>query len=194
MTPVNEGQIAQFSYHAQPMCIFTLLTDQHCPAPSVAQIPPQDDLTCATVALDRVYGDAAPERQTTTFLLGRETALLRPRIRPARPVGHAPDRQGQTRRARMTADGTATDRAPVRPTHPTHLVIVSARRTRPARPSVWLPVEQANTAARTALCAAAPAMAAPDHGQRTVAHVVALIGIFMSLAETAAAQQVLSLF
>jgi hypothetical protein len=186
MKPDNTANIVQFSYRAQPECIFMLPTSEQCPATSPAPVLPHDSLTCAPAVLDRVCNDPAPERQTSALLLlaGAEAAY-RPKIRPARPVGR-PDRMIRARVAKV--------RKSVRPAHPTHLVIVSARRARPTRLSAWLPVEEATIAARDALYPSEPPTPAPHHGLRIAAHLVAVAGIFMSIAETAAAQQMLGLF
>jgi hypothetical protein len=186
MTPGNEAEIVQFSYRAQSECIFMLPHSEQCPVTSPAQMLPHDGLTCASAVLDRLCNDPEPERQTTAMLLlARAEAAYRPKVRPARPTG---------RSDRMILTRGSAERAPVRPAHPTHLVIVSARRARPTRLSAWLPEDEATTAARAALYPSEPGTPTRHHGLRIAAHLIAVAGIFMSIAETAAAQQMLALF
>ena len=183
MKPASEINVVQFSYRAQPDCILVQMADQHGPLSSPSDM---SGLTCTALMSDGPGCNLIVLDRTGALVsLARSEAAYRPRIHPLRPA--TLHRSGS--RARTAAQATV-----VRPTHPAHLVMVSTRRTRPARLSACLPIDATIIAARAALYAEPPQEPTTHQGLRSVAHLVAFIGIFTSLAETAAAQQVLSLF
>ena len=189
MTPVDETTAVHFSYRAQPAFAFMLLTEGPRTPSSLAEVLPWADLTQAAMP-DALCSEIAMLDQTGAMLvLARQEAAHRPKVRPVRHIGHVSDRTRRNPGARATTQGQ-----PVHPAHPTHLVIVSARRARPPRLSVSQPVAEAITATRAALYPEVPTAPAPHSGLRTAAHLVAIAGVFMSLAESAVAQQMLALF
>jgi hypothetical protein len=194
MTPAIETIVVHFAYRAEPKFAFALLTDGQSTPSSLAEVLPFHLLTYAAAMPDALSHDTtAQDRSGALLMLAREEAAYRPKIRPVRHVGRASDQTRRKPRSRAMTDG-CTDSLTVRPAHPTHLLIVSARRVRPARLSASQPVAAAIAATRTALYPAVPTTSAPQLGLRTAAHLVAVAGLFMSVAETAVAQQMLALF
>jgi hypothetical protein len=179
MTHVDETTV-HFAYRDQPAFAFMLITDGPYGTSPLAQVMPQ---------VTPIPASAMPDLTGALLLLARDEAQYRPRIRPARCVGHASDGTRRAPRSRRMTEGQT-----VRPAHPTHLVIVSARRARPARLSASQPVAAAITATRAALYPEVPAAPGPQPGLRIAAHLVAITGVFMSLTETAVAQQMMALF
>jgi hypothetical protein len=190
MTPVDETIVVHFSYRAQPEFAFTLLSDGQSAPSSLVKMLPCDDLTYAAATPTAFCNDIVTQDPDGALLvLARQEAAQRPKIRPVRHFGQVSDRTHRKIRARASADCR-----PVRPAHPAHLVIVSARRARPARLSVSQPIAIAITATRAALYPEAPVTPAPHYGLRAAAHFVAITGVVMSLTESAVAQQMLALF
>jgi hypothetical protein len=185
MTHANTSNVVQFSYRALPDTIFTQMTGTHCGASLRAEMLPLDGLAEATV-----FHDGHCEDQTGTLLIfARAEAAYRPKVQPTRPTRKAGESGTQKRLRSAAAEGR-----PVCPTHPAHLVIVSARRARPARLCASQPVAVAIATAREALYPEKPATSAPQNGLRMVAHSVTIFGLCMTAAQTAVAQQMLSLF
>jgi hypothetical protein len=184
MTPANDTIVVQFSYNARPECPFALLRDSQISDASY------DVLTYATIVPEDEHGDIAAQHQNGTLIwLAQADAAYRPKIRPVRHLGASSDRMQRKHRACVATTGH-----PVRPAHPTHLVIVSARRQRPARLVASQPVAAADQATRAALYPAIPTVRAPQNGLRLAAHGVAIVGLFMSLTDSAVAQQMLAMF
>ena len=185
MTHVNASNVVQFSYRAFPETIFTQMTGTHCAAPLGTEMLPIDGLTDVSVFQD----DQCHARTGTLLSLAREDAAYRPKVWPVRLARKPADGSKHMRGRSASAEGQ-----PVCPTHPAHLLIVSARRARPARLCANQPVAVAMAAARCALYPEVPVSSGAPHALRTIAHSVAIVGLFMSVAQTAAAQQMLSLF
>lgn len=185
MTHVNVSNVVQFSYRALPETIFTQMTGTHCTTQVRAEMVSFDGLT-----KEPIFHDGHCEDQTASLLaFARAEAAFRPRVRPIHPARKTVEGGAQKRTRSAVAEGR-----PVCPVHPTHLVIVSARRARPARLCASQPVAVAIASARDALYPDVPVSSAPQNGLRMVAHCTTIFGLCTTIAQTAAAQQMLSLF
>jgi hypothetical protein len=87
---------------------------------------------------------------------------------------------------------THTDQRHIRPEHPAVLIARSARQPRRSRLTNERIMRVTITEARKAMYAVEPA--APKHYARLSAHMIVITGMFMSVSNTAFAQQVLGLF
>jgi hypothetical protein len=87
---------------------------------------------------------------------------------------------------------TPSDQRHVRPEHPAVLIARSARQPRPSRLTHERIIRVTMAQTRKALYPVLPP--APQHHARLTAHLVAMTGVFMSVSNTAFAQQVLGLF
>ncbi len=190
MTHVDETPVVHFSYRVQPQFAFSFLTEGQRASSSLADVFSVDHLTSATAMPDTLRSDiAVQDTNGALLMLAREEAAHRPKIRPVRHFALTPGRTACRTRSRAMTDGCV-----VRPAYPTHLLIVSARRARPARLAPIQPSEAAIAATRAALCWEGPTAPTPGLGLRTAMHFIAIAGLFTTVAETAAAQQVLALF
>lgn len=147
---------------------------------------------CQTIA-DAV-AEHCPAAQTDWHWLSRvltpqdlRAALTQPTATVVRPVRI---RASNTRHNRPVK--LPTDQRHIRPEHPAVLIARSARQARPARLTPERIARVTITEARKALYPVVPP--APQHHARLSAHLVAITGVFMSVSNTAFAQQVLGLF